>query len=308
MPTGRTCWRSVSPTAPMSRAVAHGIEQAVGAKHVVLTGDDRGKAEFLDSVRRQPAPDRDQRVAGRHRPLRGSAGAGRHDHPLRAAAPARDRAAPGRRCPTAAGASPPRAGDAHGDPARRRRRRLAGLLAGRRACRRHAREGPAAGHFRGDGGSLAARRRGGSRAAGQPGGGVPRRPQGGQGPSRRSPDGGNQRTSRHRVAPCAGRAAGCRRHGRARPGRRLRPRLDRAGPGACHADGGDPHRRPLRAPAGLRWRARGGAADRPSSRGQRLPRGREREVTGAAGLLGGDPAGADCRGGVHDPVPAVHAR
>ncbi len=30
--------------------VAHGIEHAVGAKHVVLIGDDRGKAEFLDSA------------------------------------------------------------------------------------------------------------------------------------------------------------------------------------------------------------------------------------------------------------------
>ena len=164
------------------------------------------------------------------------------------------------------------------------------------------------GTFEVEAGRLAARRRGGGGAAGQPGGGVPRRPQGGQDPSRRGPDGGGQRASRHRLAACAGRAAGCRGTGalflvagsvRASIAPALVPATLMAAiiTVALFA--------PLLVSAGVRVV---GLLDRPSPRGQRVPRGREREVTGAPGGLGGDPAGADRRGGLHDPVPAVHAR
>ena len=96
---GRTCWwsRSADGADPDGRR-GSSRGQVLARTFVVLTGDERGQAEFLDASESSTPPDRDQRLARRHRAVRGRPRARRHDHPVRPAAAARDRAPAGHRC------------------------------------------------------------------------------------------------------------------------------------------------------------------------------------------------------------------
>ena len=274
-------------------------------------GADRRRARqgrVPGRVRLEPPPDRDQRLPRRHRPVRGRARAGRHDHPVRAAAAARDRPPPG------VGAQPrqvrrlPVARDADGHPRWAPSSGcgpgfwLAGLLAG--AMRD---KGLLPGTFEVTAGvwppvaavaavllvSQVAAYLAGRKAAKV-------RPVEALSVAASSP-------RRDRVATGLRGRPGRRGHGRAVPGRRLGPAVDRAGPGARDAHVGHHHGRPVWTAARDCRSAGRGPPGRPPPRSQRVPSGRQRQVAGASGGVGGHPAGAHGRGCLHDPLPAVDA-
>ena len=224
----------------------------------------------------QHPPDRDQRLARRHRPLRGRPRARRHDHPVRAAAAARDRPPPRHRSDPATGAQAPGPRDRHGDPAGCPRRGLARVLARRTPGRGDAGQGSAPRDLPDREGCLATGRRDRGGAGRQPGRRVRRGPAGGPGPARRGAHGVREARQRDRLAACARGSALRRGYGRVVPRGHVGPGLDRTCPGPGDLDGRRGHRRALRTGAGA---GSAPASRAPSSGRSPVPVGSSRSPT-----------------------------